>query len=111
GAKRLDQVEAFVREVYRLCGAVGLDAAILVAHSAVETGDARRGGGWLSPAWTERLNPSGIGITDGGDLGYRFASGVEAARAHVVHHYVYARGDVPPSSPLAPYVGLDPRYY
>src|SRR5690606_16552782 len=111
GPRRLDQVEAFIPAVSRLCALVGLDAAILVAHSAVETGDPVRGGGWRSPIWESRLNPSGLGVTDGGDLGYRFTSGVDAARAHVVHHYLYAKGPVPPDSPLAPYVGLDPRYH
>lgn len=113
-------VTDFVNEVYRLCALVGLDAAILIAHAAVETGSPTDGRGFVYSNWAtkdayrskdNRYNPSGLGITDGGDLGYGFAGGTEAARGHVVHHAVYA---IPASDPawiaLEPYLSLDPRY-
>ena len=33
-----------------------------------------------------------------------------AARAQLVHLYLYAAGPIPPDHPLAPYIALDPRY-
>ena len=57
GAARPDQVWAYVTEVYRLAPRVGLDPAMVVAQSALETG------WWQSAAWIDHLNPAGIGIT------------------------------------------------
>ena len=104
GAERLPEVRAYVAEVYRLAPLVGLDPAILVAQSAHETGY------WRSAAWAGGLNPAGIGVTGPGVASPRWASGEEAARAHVVHLYLYAVGEVASGHELAPYVALDPRY-
>lgn len=102
GAGRLEEVRAYVAEVYRLAPLAGLDPAIAVAQSAHET-DA-----WRSPVWRQRLNPAGLGVTDGPDYGYGFGTGVEAARAQLVHLAAYALGlPLPPA--LAPYAALDPR--
>jgi len=107
-AKRLDDVLTFIDELYHLCPAVGINPTILVAQSAHETGDPTTGRGWQSPAWVERLNPAGIGITDSRDFGYTFHDGREAARALCVHHAAYIFGRLPPA--LEPYRALDPRF-
>jgi flagellum-specific peptidoglycan hydrolase FlgJ len=91
-------------EVYRLAPAVGLDPAVVVAQSALETG------WWQSPAWTDHLNPAGIGITGPEAASPTWESGVEAARAQLVHLSLYAAGPIPPDHPLAPFIALDPRY-
>lgn len=104
GAARPEQLWAYVTEVYRLAPKVGLDPAIVVAQSALETGR------WQSAAWIDHLNPAGIGITGSDVAGPTWASGTDAARAQIVHLYLYAAGPIPSDHPLAPYVALDPRY-
>ena len=104
GAARPDQVWAYVTEVYRLAPRVGLDPAMVVAQSALETG------WWQSAAWIDHLNPAGIGITGSEVSGPTWQSGADSARAQIVHLYLYAVGPIPPDHPLAPYVALDPRY-
>ncbi len=103
-AKRPEELRAYVMEVYRLAPLVGIDPAIVVAQSAHETG------WWQSPAWTDHLNPAGIGITGPEVSSPSWESGVTAARAHLVHLFLYAAGPIPPGHPLEPYVPLDPRY-
>lgn len=109
--RRRDEAEACVAETYRLCPLVGLDAAVAVARMGDETGDREGPAVFVSDVWANRLNAGGLGVTDGGDLGYGFANGVAAARAVVVHLARYA---IPPDDDawevLRPYVGLDPRF-
>jgi N-acetylmuramoyl-L-alanine amidase len=104
GATRPEELRAYVMEVYRLAPLVGIDPAIVVAQSAHETG------WWQSPAWTDHLNPAGIGITGPDVASPSWQSGVEAARAQLVHLFLYAAGPIPPGNPLEPYIPLDPRY-
>jgi N-acetylmuramoyl-L-alanine amidase len=104
GARRPEEVRAYVMEVYRLAPLVGIDPAIVVAQSAHETG------WWQSPAWADDLNPAGIGITGPDVASPSWENGVAAARAHLVHLFLYAVGPIPPGHPLAPYIPLDPRY-
>jgi N-acetylmuramoyl-L-alanine amidase len=104
GATRPEELRAYVMEVYRLAPLVGIDPAIVVAQSAHETG------WWQSPAWRDHLNPAGIGITGPDVAPPSWESGVEAARAHLVHLFLYTVGPIPPGHPLAPYIPLDPRY-
>ncbi|MGH2560900.1 MAG: hypothetical protein ACRDJH_17685 [Thermomicrobiales bacterium] len=92
GAQRGEDVRAFVTELYRLAPLVGLDPAILVSQSSHETDT------WRSPAWVNRLNPAGLGITDGPDFGFGWQNGVEAARAQIVHMCAYVFGDHPGGS-------------
>lgn len=100
------EVDAYIDEVWRLAPLAGLDPAIVFAQAVLETG-------WFtSAAWRDRLNPAGIGVTDGGDHGYRWESGADAARAQIVHLDVYVHGDRRPAvaaDVLAQYYGLDPR--
>jgi N-acetylmuramoyl-L-alanine amidase len=102
--RRPDELRAYVTEVYRLAPLVGIDPAIVVAQSAHETG------WWQSPAWTDHLNPAGIGIIGPDVASPSWESGVAAARAHLVHLFLYAAGPIPPGHPLEPYIPLDPRY-
>ena len=103
-ALRMPEVQAYVTEVYRLAPRVGLDPAIVVAQSAHETAF------WRSPAWVDHLNPAGIGITGPEVPSPTWESGTDAARAHLVHVYLYAVGEIGPDHPLSPYRTLDPRY-
>jgi N-acetylmuramoyl-L-alanine amidase len=103
-ATRPEELRAYVMEVYRLAPLVGIDPSIVVAQSAHETG------WWQSPAWTDHLNPAGISITGPDVASPTWESGVAAARAHLVHLYLYAAGPIPPGHPLEPYIPLDPRY-
>ena len=102
--KRRDDVRVYVREVYRLAPEVGLDPAVLIAQSALETGY------WTENEWEEGLNPAALGVGDVEDVSIRYDNGKDAARAHVVHAYVYAVGPVADGHALAPYLDLDPRY-
>lgn len=104
GVRRREAVGAYLRELYRLAEAAGIDAAILTAQCALETAN------WTSPAWQKWLNPAGIGITDTVNVGLTYQTGEEAARAHVVHAYAYVYGSIPSGHPLAPSIALDPRY-
>jgi len=103
-ALRPAQVRAYVDELYRLGPEVGIDPAVAIAQSALETGY------WQSARWAEQLNPAGIGITADDVEGPTWATGTDAARAQLVHLWLYANGEIPPDSPLAPYIPLDPRY-
>jgi hypothetical protein len=104
GASRPSDLWAYVREVYRLAPQIGLDPAVVIAQSALETG------WWQSPAWQNHLNPAGIGVTGDDVTSPTWQSGVDAARGHLVHLYLYAVGPVPAGHPLAPFIALDPRY-
>ncbi len=104
GVLRLADVRDYVAEVYRLAPLAGLDPALVVAQSAHETGF------WRSAAWRDHLNPAGLGVTGPGVPSPVWTGGADAARAQIVHLYLYAAGQVPAGHPLAPYVALDPRY-
>ncbi|MGB3327486.1 MAG: hypothetical protein WBA46_00945, partial [Thermomicrobiales bacterium] len=99
GCARPADVAEYLETLYRLCRSTGLAAHVLVAQSAHETADPDTGIPWASSWWSQRLNPAGIGIT--GDTAQNaasrtFADGAAAARAHVLHMYLYAVGtDVP----------------
>ncbi|MGI8484100.1 MAG: glucosaminidase domain-containing protein, partial [Thermomicrobiales bacterium] len=105
GALRMDEVENYVWEIYRLAPQIGFDPALLVAQSALETGN------WRSDWWLYRLNPAGIGVT--GDPTQNsaspvFANGTMAARAQIAHMHaeVYGRSRSLP----AVLQGVDPTY-
>ncbi|MDQ4045613.1 MAG: SH3 domain-containing protein, partial [Chloroflexota bacterium] len=103
GAQRMDQVELYIREVYRLAPQIGFDPAILVAQSALETGY------WQSTPWQRDLNPAGLGISGGpGQTFPGFASGTISARAQMAHMHAEVFGD---SQPLPEVLqGTDPTY-
>ena len=103
-SSRITEVYAFIREAYRLGPLIGMDPAIVVAQSAHETGN------WTSFYWREHLNPAGIGITSSGVPSATWANGTDAARAQMVHLYLYAVGRIPSTHRLYPYISLDPRY-
>ena len=105
GGERMDEVERYIREVYRYAPQLGFDPALIVAQSALETGY------WQSDWWTLRLNPAGIGIT--GDPAQEsaspiFPSGTISARAQLAHMHAEVFGS---SRPLpAELQGIDPTY-
>lgn len=93
GALRMDEVEKYVNEVYRLAPQLGFDPSLIVAQSALETGY------WKSYWWKERLNPAGLQINDdpsthGGSPG--FEDGTIAARAQMAHMHAEVYGDREP---------------
>lgn len=104
GGKRMEEVERFVRETYRLCRLAGLKAHLIVAQAIHETDMFR------SNWWVKRLNPGGIGITGDprdDEASRYFPDGTIAARAMVVHVSLYVYGALP--DPLAQYRHEDPR--
>ena len=111
GSRRRTELHRYVKELWRLCQKYGVDFALAIAHSANETGDAKKGGGWLSDAWATWLNPIGLGITDTVLDIIVYENGIEAARAHFIHLWLYIKGDFPEGDDeLAHYVKLDPRW-
>ena len=108
-------IERYLDEVFRLAPLVGIDPAIVVAQSALETGN------WTSEAWVKRRNPAGIGILGdpGGpdtDLGYAWKNGTDAARAQIIHLAVYRWGGATawPDDVwkvLGGFAELDPRFF
>lgn len=89
GAVRMDEVENYINEIYRLAPQIGMDPSLLVAQSALETGY------WKSYWWQERLNPAGLSINDdptthGGSPG--FANGTVSARAQMAHMHAEVYG-------------------
>jgi len=105
GSLRIDEVERFIVEMYRLAPQIGFDPAILVAQSALETSY------WRSTFWRDRLNPAGLGVT--GDpaqnaASQTFANGTMAARAQIAHMHAEVFGS---SRPLPPVLqGVDNTY-
>lgn len=99
-------MKTIVKEYYRICMEVGLDAALLVAQMMHETGS-------LTSWWSARprRNPAGIGVTgeikpynpsvlygpdwqrDGSVIrkGYAFTSWNVAIQAHIGHLLTYAK--------------------
>lgn len=104
GATRPLETRRYINEVYRLAPLVGLDPAVVVAQSSLETG------GWTSSYWTDSLNPAGIRITASGVSSYTWATGTAAARYHLVHLYIYAAGAIDPGNPLYPFRADGPGY-
>jgi hypothetical protein len=104
GATRPLDTRRYINEIYRLAPLVGLDPAIVVAQSTLETA------GWTSTYWTNHLNPAGIRITSSGVPSYTWATGTAAARYHLVHLYIYAAGAIDPGNLLYPYRTDGPGY-
>ena len=104
GSARLPDTRAYIDEIYRLAPIVGLDPAILIGQSALETGY------WRGKFWGSDLNPAGIGITDDNQpTSFHWATGTDAARGHIYHLYLYAAGVPPADHILHQYRHLDPR--
>jgi hypothetical protein len=99
----MDEVERYIREVYRLGPQIGFDPAIIVAQSALETGY------WRSDRWRLELNPAGLGIS--GSVNQTepvFPTGTVSARAQMAHMHAEVFGS---SRPLPPELqGVDPTY-
>lgn len=89
GALRMDDVELYIQEIYRLAPVIGFDPSLLIAQSALETGY------WRSYWWVERLNPAGLGInSDPSTHPYSasFPDGTIAARAQPAHMHAEVFG-------------------
>jgi hypothetical protein len=104
--KRRGEVDACVKETYRLSDQYGLDASICIARQCDETGGGS-GKVYVSDIWNNRLNCGGLGVTDGTDEMLSFPDGKASARAFVAHMVTYAQvefsaGELTPAD--------DPRY-
>ena len=104
GSNPITATRDYIYEVYRLAPLVGIDPAIVIAQSALETAD------WTSFYWEEHLNPAGIGITQTGVPSYTWPSGTAAARFHLARLYIYFAGPIAPANPLYPYRADGPNY-
>lgn len=90
GSLRIDDVELYIYEIYRLAPLLGFDPSLLVAQSALETGY------WKSKWWEERLNPAGLGISDDPSThpySDSFPNGTIAARAQMAHMHAEVYGN------------------
>jgi len=105
GARRLDDVDAFIDELF---AQDVMDAFMIGCQSAVETAN------WTAEHWVNRLNPGAIGITSGPagehtqDHGHAWTTGRDAARAMLMHHAAYCGIELPTG--WDQWVALDPRY-
>ncbi len=104
GALRMGDLTDYVYEVYRLAPIVGIDPAIVIAQSAIETGN------WTSSYWTNSLNPAGLGIHYDGAPSYTWYSGTDAARFQIALLYIYVNGPIPAGHILRPYLALGPGW-
>lgn len=93
--------DPYIQEVFRLYPEAGYSPEVVIAQWAVETGAG------TSEYWQERLNPAGIGVTDGGDFGYEWKTPAAAAQGQVVHLSGYVDGY---NRGLRKYLSQDPRY-
>lgn len=100
-APQPDKNERYAREVFRLYPESGLSPELVIAQWDLETGKG------TSTHWINRNNPGGIGVTDGGDLGYSWPTPEDAAQAQVVHLSAYVDGY---NRNLRRYLADDPRY-
>jgi hypothetical protein len=107
---RMNEVEAFLDELFDLGARCGYNPFLIAAQSAVETGDNVIGGGWLNRWWRERLNPGAIGITGHppqDEASQTWNNGRDAARGMLLHHAAY-RLELHPL--LEPFRALNKRY-
>ena len=103
GSYRLADTRAYINEIYRLAPLVGLDPAIMIGQSALETGY------WKGRFWLSSLNPAGIGIYDDYQpTSFYWATGTDAARGHMYRLYTYAAGVPPQGHILYQYRHLTP---
>lgn len=105
GSKRMDEVTLYITEIYFRAPQIGLDPALLVAQSALETNY------WRDDWWDLRLNPAGIGITGNpwqNNASPTFANGMIAARAQLAHMHAEVFGNRQPLPPVLQ--GVDPTY-
>jgi N-acetylmuramoyl-L-alanine amidase len=109
GAARPEFLDAYCREVGRLCDQADMvDAAVVFAQGVHETSEGGRP--WNSHWWRSRGNPAGLGITGDPEqnrASETFETGEEAAKAHVAHLLLYATGAIRRGG-LTP--ADDPRY-
>lgn len=104
GAHDLTFVLSYLNELWRLCQLVGFDFSILVAQSINETDS------WRSANWKKYKNPAGLAITNSENKSVVYQSGIDAARAHVVHMWVYVHGALKPGDALYEWRHLDGHY-
>ncbi len=109
GALRPGDVETYIAELDRLCRAIGIRFEVAFGQWCDETGVG------TSTFWRDDLNPAGIGALETLDrpgeitnVGRGYATGTEAARAHLVHLWLYAKGEPLPDI-LKDSRHLDPR--
>lgn len=96
--------QSYIQWVYTLAPQVGIDPAVVVAQSALETGF------WTSYYWVYFRNPAGIGIYADGVPSYTWYDGETAAGFHLFLFSIYAIGVPTASSLLWKYRSYGPGY-
>lgn len=103
-AKRMDFVQQYATSLHLLCVQQGFDFSILFAQADLESNSFR------SDLFRDYGNTVGLGRTDTQNLSLVYKTGLDMARAHVIHMYAYTKGRLPSTNPLYPFIALDPRY-
>ena len=89
------EYEDFIQRCFHWCAIAGVDAAIAVGWSAVETAN------WTSKRFIEDNNPGGVGIpADSTVQPFQIPGGDEAAQIHVQCYYAAVEGKLHPDIPL-----------
>jgi hypothetical protein len=96
----------YFTELYRLCDLLGFDFAILTGQWKNETA---AGAPW-NDNWEILGNPAGLAITNSENKSQVYANGTDAARAHMVHMWLYTKGVLKPGDYLYQYRHLDGHY-
>lgn len=107
GAYDLPFLQEYFDELWRLCQKYGFAFEYLVGQGKNETGAWSKN----NTNWTRLHNPAGLAITNSQNLSLNYKTGKDAARAHVVHHYVYRYGAVPDNTELIADIDLDGHYW
>jgi hypothetical protein len=96
----------YFTELYRLCALLKFDFAILTGQWKNETA---AGAAW-NDNWEILGNPAGLAITNSENKSQVYQNGIDAARAHMVHMWIYTRGALKPGDYLYQWRNLDGHY-
>lgn len=96
----------YFTELYRLCELLGFDFAIASGQWKNETA---AGAPW-NENWVVLGNPAGLAITNSENKSQVYRNGTDAARAHMVHLWIYTKGALKSGDYLYQYRNLDGHY-
>jgi hypothetical protein len=106
GSRDPNFLRDYFTELYRLCELLGFDFAILTGQWKNETA----AGSPSNPNWVRLGNPAGLAITNSENKSQVYQNGTDAARAHMVHIWLYTKGVLKPADYLYQFRGLDGHY-
>lgn len=107
--KRPADIHRYTDTVYRMAPALDLNPDVVISQWLHETADRATGSiPAQSVPWDYGANPAGIGVTSDAEWRrYDFGDGERAARAHLLHLYLYVHGA---NVPTGFAVSDDPRW-